>query len=378
MFPTSRMLRRSARAALIAAAVLGTVAATAKPQPRFADPLDTRADALHGALRADEQTIIAIASAGARRVAVGLRGLIVLSDDDGVSWRQADQVPVQSDLTALHFIDAQRGWAVGHEGVILHTRDGGETWVKQFDGRMAATMLPPHYQQKVDAGDTAFQPLLEELKLNTGNGPTLPFLGVHFESAEVGYAVGSFGMIIATEDGGKTWMPWLEHIDNPNYLNLNEIRAIGGTLYIAGERGTVYRLDRARRHFVAVPTTYRGSFFGLIGNEAYVLAYGLAGNIYRSGDAGQIWTRIDTGLPATLTGATYGADGRTLVLSSAAGRLLISRDDGHSFTVQTVKQPTLLTAVAPLAGTQFIVGSLRGLQRHSLQSRASGAPRSID
>ena len=78
-----------------------------------------RASALAGA-----RLITGIARAGNRLVAVGQRGHVVLSDDGGQRWTQAT-VPVSSDLTAVRFVDAQVGYATGHDGVVLGTRDGG-------------------------------------------------------------------------------------------------------------------------------------------------------------------------------------------------------------------------------------------------------------
>src|SRR5260370_18539952 len=34
-------------------------------------------------------------------------------------------------LHAIQFIDANEGWAVGDEGVVWHTIDGGRTWERQ-------------------------------------------------------------------------------------------------------------------------------------------------------------------------------------------------------------------------------------------------------
>ena len=78
--------------------------------------------------------------AGDRLVAVGQRGHVVVSSDGGATWKQA-QVPVSSDLVAVYFVDAKQGWAVGHDGVILHTADGGEYWELQLDGRKANDLL---------------------------------------------------------------------------------------------------------------------------------------------------------------------------------------------------------------------------------------------
>ncbi len=35
------------------------------------------------------------------------------------------------------FSHAAKGWAVGHDGVVLHTSDGGESWRMQLDGNQA-------------------------------------------------------------------------------------------------------------------------------------------------------------------------------------------------------------------------------------------------
>ena len=87
-----------------------------------------------GALRATTMqrlTLLDAERVGARIVAVGDRGYIVLSDDRGATWRRA-KAPAEPMLTAVSFLDAQRGLAVGHDSVILLTRDGGETWTQQF------------------------------------------------------------------------------------------------------------------------------------------------------------------------------------------------------------------------------------------------------
>src|SRR5690606_13540205 len=72
-----------------------------------------------------------LARAGDRVVAVGDRGHIIYSDDEGQHWRQAE-TPTSVLLTAVCFADAEHGWAVGHDAVVLGTRDGGATWVLQY------------------------------------------------------------------------------------------------------------------------------------------------------------------------------------------------------------------------------------------------------
>src|SRR5437868_1957139 len=51
---------------------------------------------------------------------------------------QPDAAPAEwlqdAELTAVTFVDADHGWAVGDRGVIWHTSDGGRTWKLQKSG----------------------------------------------------------------------------------------------------------------------------------------------------------------------------------------------------------------------------------------------------
>ncbi|MCP4657928.1 MAG: hypothetical protein GY856_21175, partial [bacterium] len=59
---------------------------------------------------------------GGLMVAVGERGHVLLSTDQGTKWHQAE-VPTRATLTGVYFHDERNGWAVGHDAVILRTRD---------------------------------------------------------------------------------------------------------------------------------------------------------------------------------------------------------------------------------------------------------------
>jgi photosystem II stability/assembly factor-like uncharacterized protein len=167
----------------------------------FVDPLD--ASATQSPLAA-QSLLQGVAKAGSRIVAVGQRGHVVYSTDSGASWKQAS-VPVSSDLTALFFIDDKQGWAVGHDGVILHTADGGEKWEMQLNGRTANDQLIAAMERKVatePASDDA-KKLLGEAKRYKEQGADKPFLDVWFADAQNGYAVGAYNLIVRTRDGGK-------------------------------------------------------------------------------------------------------------------------------------------------------------------------------
>lgn len=61
--------------------------------------------------------------------AVGGEGLILATGDGGRTWRPQDS-GVAADLYDVRFFDESEGWAVGRDGVMLHTADGGRTWAE--------------------------------------------------------------------------------------------------------------------------------------------------------------------------------------------------------------------------------------------------------
>ncbi|WP_137819654.1 YCF48-related protein [Pseudomonas sp. 2FG] len=307
---------------LVLALLLAPTWATAAPAATPQIPLLNQA-AMQTA-KAQRSVLLAVTRAGERLVAVGERGIILLSDDSGETWRQA-RVPVSVSLTAVQFVDAEQGWAVGHLGVVLHSEDGGETWAKQLDGVRAAQLALESAQRSGDAKR------LKDAEWLVADGPDKPFLDLYFSDRQHGYIVGAYNLILRTADGGKTWLPWMQQLQNPENLNLYSIRAAGGFLYIAGERGLLLRSADGGQSFQALDSPYDGSFFGLLSSATgELVAFGLRGNGYWSGDQGDSWSRIETGVEVAFSAGTQLADG-SLVLASQAGELLISHDQGRTF-----------------------------------------------
>ena len=328
-------------ACALLAAALGAAADAA------AAPADAFVDVLHAPARmsplAARSLLQAVARAGARLVAVGARGHILVSTDGAITWKQSP-APVSSDLTAVFFVDALRGWAVGHDGVVLHTQDAGDTWRLQLDGRRAAELTLAALRRKAEAAPAseAIGKLLAEAERHGRQGPDKPFLDVWFADARHGYVVGAFNLILRTDDGGATWTPWFDRTDNPRFFNLYAIRPVGGELFVVGESGLVMKLDRGAQRFRALEVPYAGSFFGLAQAQGAVLAFGLRGNVIRSDDGGRTWQKVDAGLGAAVVGATHTARGTTL-LADAGGRV-VATEDGLTF------RPVALQGAVPLSG----------------------------
>ncbi|HEY8993145.1 MAG TPA: YCF48-related protein, partial [Lacunisphaera sp.] len=245
---------------------------------------------------AAKSLLLDVARAGDRLVAVGDRGHILLSDDEGVTWRQV-AVPTRAMLTGVSFGDAAHGWAVGHDGVILATADSGATWTRQDPGNDLETV----------------------------------WLDVFFSDPLHGLAVGAYAKCLLTMDGGKTWQP---AGTVPDEVHLNQIAPTAtDTVYLSGEAGTLLVSDDARKPWRKLNVPYDGSLFGLLPlGDRTLLVYGLRGHVFLSDDAGQTWAPREISVPVLLMAGVRMKSG-VIVLAGLGGNFHVSRDAGATFAL---------------------------------------------
>lgn len=310
-----------------------------------------------------------LAQAGSRVIAVGQRGHVLFADEPYESWRQGT-VPVSSDLLAVHFPTPQHGWAVGHDGVVLHSDDAGASWRLQLDGRQAVRLIEEYFAEDPrGVAEADAERLAAEVAQFIADGADKSLLDVWFDDELTGFVVGAFGVAFRTEDGGRTWVPWFHHIDNPRGLHIYALGAAAGNLYAAGEQGLVLQLSHDGHRFEALSTPYAGTYFGVVGSGDAVLVYGLRGNVYRSIDDGQSWEKIDIGVVSNINGGTVEDDG-TIHLVTQTGQVLTSRDRGMTFKASVMAAPMSASAVT-VRGDTMVVAGRRGVQ----SQRAPLSPR---
>jgi photosystem II stability/assembly factor-like uncharacterized protein len=248
---------------------------------------------------------------GNRIVAVGDRGYIVITDDNGKTWRRAKS-PEGPLLTALDFLDDRLGIAVGHDSMILATSDGGETWTKSF------------------SAESEQRPLLDVL----------------FVKKDFAVAVGAYGAYYDSTDGGKTWNGRKITQDDKHFNTVVELGE--GRLLILGEAGTILESSDWGKTWAPMASPYKGSLFGaLIANDGAVIAFGMRGRIFRSTDKGKTWKPVENPSTASLIGGEKLPDG-SLVIAGTAGTALVSRDAGLTFV--PIKTGTTRALAKPILG----------------------------
>lgn len=314
--------------------------------------------------KAVNAVMLDVTRAGERLVAVGERGIVLLSDDNGHKWRQV-VTPVRVSLTAVAFVGEKTGWAVGHLGIVLHTEDGGESWEKQLDGVQAASLVLAATEKlaAVEPDPEKREDLLFSARLLVEDGPDKPFLDLYFLDENTGFVVGAFNLIFRTTDGGASWTPLQGKVENPMELHFYGMQATGTTLYIAGEQGLLLRSIDGGKYFTGLTSPYEGSYFGLVTDPVgNVVIFGLRGNVYRSENEGESWERVETGLRVSLTAGIRLSDGE-LAMVSQAGDLLISSNGGRTFQRHPIHEPVPATGLVQATDGALIISSLRGLQR---------------
>lgn len=295
---------------LVAAAASAVLHVAAAAQP-VADALQRPALGVREPARA---VLLAAAAAGDRLVAVGERGLIALSDDQGATWRQAP-CPVSVTLTAVKFADARNGVAVGHGGVVLSTADAGASWVLRLDGRRVAELTAA-------AADTPeLQREAERLKTD---GPDKPFLDVLLWDTKRWLVAGAYGLAFETRDGGASWQPWMNRLPNPRSLHWYVLRRHGDTVLMAGEQGLLAHSADGGARFEALPSPYKGSWFtgAMLADGDWLLA-GLRGNVWRH--SGTTWSQLPSPSASSVT-ALAALPGSRALLGTQSGIVLALAD----------------------------------------------------
>nr|WP_314532581.1 YCF48-related protein [uncultured Pseudomonas sp.] len=295
----------------------------------------------------------AAAMAGERLVVAGMRGTILYSDDQGQQWRQAS-VPVSVSLTGMCFADAANGWAVGHRGVILATRDGGAHWTRQLDGVQVAQSI---LQVRQDPE------LIDEARRLVAEGADKPFLTVQCMGDGRVLALGAYGLAFSTNNAGHSWQPALALLDGSDSQHLNAVQVLGGRVYVAGEQGALLRVNNDLQGFTRFASPYEGSFFGLLATRNNsLLAVGLRGHVLRSVDQGSSWQPVNLASTKSLTAATELRDG-SLLLADESGQGWLSRDDGRSFRAVLPEERFPLIALLALSDGGSLAVGTHGITR---------------
>lgn len=191
-----------------------------------------------------------------------------------------------------------------------------------------------------------------------------PLFSVYFRNEMEGWAVGLWSLMLHTVDAGAHWSAVsLPPPPGAKKADRNLYRIFGGAsgaLFIACEQGRVLRSADDGATWRYLDTGYAGSFWtGVALRHGGLLVAGLRGTIYRSSDGGTSWTASRSSFNSSVTDLVQLADS-SIVAVALDGVLLVSHDDGASFTGTQRPDRAPLTAVAESPTGTAVVFSANG------------------
>src|SRR5690554_5535737 len=351
------------------------------------DPIYTSApEAVH----AKKAALVGLDQLGDTYVATGVFGTVLMKQAMG-EWVQMD-IPTSVLLTSVEMIDSEYMWAAGHDGVLLQSKNGGQSWVRRLDGFQLRDLEYPWLQARMaeleseientDDADEAedFEFALEELgflmqglEIQFEIGPTKPFLDIAFLNRSTGFALAAYGTLLRTTDGGDSWQLLNDRVGNPSGFHLNKIiTGADDTLFLLGEYGLLSRSDDLGESWETLDTPYDGSFFGgLVDHSGKLWVFGLRGNVFSSSDNGDSFQAVSVPTRYNLNSATTLNDGR-LVLVGQSGVIVLVDPTTEQATVYSHESSVPLMGVRQGAGNELILVGRSGLQSFIIPNVATG------
>lgn len=244
--------------------------------------------------------------------ACGRRGTILHTDDGGGTWIRQRSGTVLT-LSGIHFFDSMNGIAVGQEGTILRTEDGGKNWTKEKSpvdyflmdvhclsaSKAVIVTERTHILQSEDGGKkwtVIFKDKDFILK------------ALSFYDERNGWAVGEYGYIYHTDDGGANWK--------------NQAGQYGFSQETGELIGDKYLFD-----VMAL-------------SQKEVWAVGIDGCVKKSVDGGEVWVEVLSGAPKTHLYCIV-SDREKGIFIGGKGVLLASYDSGRHWK-KVVCEPSVV------------------------------------
>jgi len=259
----------------------------------------------------------------------GQNGKIVRSIDAGKTWKNLDAGDPQhlQDIAAW---DEHRLVAVGNDGVVIISRDGGESW--------ARVEVP---KSKVD------NKLIRVKTYSNGNA----------------WTCGILGTALSTDDYGATWVRRIPEQD----IAYNDIAfATPDIGVIVCEFGEIKRTEDGGDTWAQVKSPVESSLEAVCFNGGGIgIAVGLNGNILRSDDYGKKWAKVhDVTTSRHLWNVIYYHD--KWISVGNKGIIITASGKGIDWHARLLSKTEMLwhTEIVPLSSKLIVVGGTQGVYKN--------------
>lgn len=234
--------------------------------------------------------------------AVGSNGKVVRSEDGGGNWT-AQFVPTPENLQGIAAWDGSQAVAVGNNGVVLRTVDAGKTWKE--------IQVP-----KSEVANKLFN--------------------VRAYDGGIAWAVGELGAVLRTRDYGQTWERAMPEKDQA----WNDISFAGQRGVVVGEFGQTATTSDGGVTWQPVPSGIKSSLMSVALRDAdNGVAVGLSGAVLVTHDGGAHWEETERQTREHLNNVIW--DGKRWVAVGDKGLLVNGDEAGKSWHATRVSEGNL-------------------------------------
>ena len=273
-------------------------------------------------------------------------------------WIWNNHLPPGYILRSVVFVDQNIGWAVGGNGEILKTIDGGESWVHQESGTSNQLFSVQFVDENNGWISGASGTILKSL--DGGSSWTEKDIGtsghiysLFFTNLHTGYAVGSNGRILKSNDGGNSWITQDSEVSNSLYSVYFVTQKLG---WVVGTGGIILNTTDGGESWSSHDSGMSGQFrsiFFIDENHGWAVGGRTQSeySIFKTANGGESWSEQAGGEGSHLwavnfvsqnIGWTVGESG-SILHTTDGGENWISQKSGtdeNLYSVQFIDQNT--------------------------------------
>lgn len=312
----------------------------------------------------------------AAAIVVGASSTVMMSFDAGQTWKVKSSVAGTSSLLmSAHFIDDSEGWAVGYGGVVIHTTDGGNNWVKYREaadeqlttvffldentGWITGSKNPPGTEVILKTTDAGASWRTLSSGLSTSYAEAIAFV-----NATTGWLI-VWNAILKTTTGGTSWSTQASGVGVCYAMSFTD----ENHGWVSGESGKIFATTDGGAHWNSQVSGSGAYLFDIAFTDTlHGWAVGESGTIVATSDGGATWFSQASGVSTRLNGVKFFDE--NIGWASGSGGMILHTTDGGAHWMQSSMGTTysISDMVARANGSGVAVGG---------DFDASGYPRGI-